>query len=105
MTVHTPVPVVSIEDEKSAEFADVLREQVGEKGESEPGDGIILDAHLLAVSMDYLEDQGGVSTDVGEGAVGTDDFVHTPFKAKIKNTNVLILGYLPIGSEDRKSVV
>lgn len=99
MTVHTPVPVVSIEDEKAAEFADVLGEQVREKAESEPGDGIMLDAHLLAVSMDYLEDQGGVSTDVDEGAVGTDDFVGTPFKAKIKNTNVLILGYLPIGSD------
>ncbi len=99
MTVRVPVPVVSIEDEKAAEFADVLREQVRELAESQPGEGIILDAHLLAVSMDYLEDQGGISTDVGEGAVGADDFFRTPFKAKIKNTNVLILGYLPISSD------
>lgn len=99
MTVHTQVPVVAIEDEKAAEFADILREQVRERAESEPGEGIALDTHLLAVSMDYLEDQGGVATDVGEGAVGADDFVRMPFKAKIKNTNVLILGYLPIGSD------
>lgn len=99
MTVHTPIPVITIEEEKASEFADVLRGQVRELAETEPGEGIVLDAHLLGVSMEYLEDQGGVTVDVGDGAVGADDFVAAVFKAKVKNTNVLILGYLPITSD------
>lgn len=99
MTVRTPIPVITIEEEKASEFADVLRGQVRELAETHPGEGIVLDAHLLGVSMEYLEDQGGVSVDVGEDAVGADDFVGAMFKAKVRNTNVLILGYLPISSD------
>ena len=99
MTVHTPFSVVSIEEQKANEFAEVLRGQVRELAEEEPGEGIVLDAHLLSVCVDYLEDQGGVSSDVGEGAVGSDDLVRCPFRAKVKNTTLSVLGYLPVSSD------
>jgi hypothetical protein len=99
MTAQSIPPVISIEEEKATEFADVLREQVRELAEAEEDDPLLLDGHLLAVSMDYLEDQGGVSTDVGDDAVGSDDFVRCPFKAKVQNTNLMILGYLPVSSD------
>jgi hypothetical protein len=99
MTAQSIPPVVSIEEEKATEFADVLRGQVRELAETEGDDPLVRDGHLLAVAMEYLEDQGGVSTDVGDNAVGSDDFVRCPFKAKVQNTNLMILGYLPVSSD------
>jgi hypothetical protein len=99
MSVHTPVPVVTIEDQKANAFAEVLRNEVLELAEEAPGEGIALDAHLLTVCMGYLEDQGGVSSDVGEDAVGSEDLIRCPFRAKVKNTTVNVLGYLPVSSD------
>ncbi|MCZ8096617.1 MAG: AIPR family protein [Burkholderiales bacterium] len=99
MTAHNMPPIVPIEDEKANEFAEILRAQVRELAEEEGDGALALDTHLLNVSMAYLEDQGGVSTDVGDGAVGSDDFVACPFRAKVKNTNLLVLGYLPTSSD------
>lgn len=98
MTVHTPVPVVSIEEQKANAFAEILREHVRELAEEQPGEGIVLDGHLLSVCMDYLEDQGGIDGDVGEGSDEQGALVPCPFRAKIKNTTVSVLGYSPVDS-------
>ncbi|MEE7505129.1 hypothetical protein MMR14E_18810 [Methylobacterium mesophilicum] len=91
--------MISIEEEKASAFAQVLREQVRELAEEEPGEGIVLDAHLLSVCIGYLEDQGGVSSDVGEDAVDSEDLIRCPFRAKVRNTTLSVLGYLPVSSD------
>lgn len=98
MTVHAPVPVLSIEEQKANAFAEVLREHVRELAEEQPGEGIALDAHLLSVCMEYLEDQGGIDGDVGEDAGEHAGLVLCPFKAKVKNTTISVLGYSPVNS-------
>lgn len=98
MTVPAPIPVVSIEEQKANAFAEVLREHVRELAEEQPGEGVALDAHLLSVCMEYLEDQGGIDGDVGEDATGQGGLVLCPFRAKVKNTTISVLGYSPVNS-------
>lgn len=89
-----------IEEEKADEFSEIVREEVrGSEGFAKAND-LERDGMLLAVAQRFIGEDGGFAESDDEegngGADSTGEMVPAPISTKVGNTNVLILGYMPL---------
>lgn len=90
-----------IEEERADAFSVIVREEVRATEGFSGADPLSRDAMLLAVAQRFIGEDGGFfdADDGGDDVSG--EMVPAPFSAKVRNTNVMVLGYAPIDSSGR----
>lgn len=89
-----------IEEEKADEFSEIVRDEVRSSEGFAQADDLGRDGMLLAAAQRFIGEDGGFAeSDDEDGATGTEtsgEMIPAPICSKIGNTNILILGYMPL---------
>ena len=93
----------TIEEEKADEFSEIVRREVrGVEGFS-AADGAARDAMFMGVAQRFMAEDGGFleADDEGQETTNSGEMLPAFFRERVGNSNVLILGYMPLDAYGR----